>query len=156
MEHFFNSRIASFRKICLYGDFTVKLIDFSLCKANSLVLLSPISIEKIILKDALLDIAFFHLLNDTYDINLCSLKTADLFPLLNCKKLMNLDLTDADVPRRALDDYLIALVKQHYGRRNCTITLTSEPSGEYKEPGKDENGNYILSSGMEAVGVLVH
>ncbi|NDW10983.1 hypothetical protein [Dysgonomonas sp. 520] len=154
--HFFNSRIASERRIYLYGDFAIKQIDLSLCSVDSLLLLSPVNIEKFVINDTHLDIGFFHLLNDTYDINLCELKTSDLLPLLNCKKLMKLDLTDADIPRQILDNYLIALVKQYYGRRNCIVTLTTKPSGEYKEPQKDENGNYILSSGMEAIWVLTN
>ncbi|MDR1718060.1 MAG: hypothetical protein LBS20_19660 [Prevotella sp.] len=155
-EHFFSNRTASRRKVCLYGDFTIKGIDLSLCKTELLMLLSPVSIEKLTLKEASVDIGFFHLLDDTYDINLCGLKAGSLLPLLNCKKLMTLDLTDADIPRRILDEYLIQLVKQHYGRRNATITFTTMPSGEYKEPERDETGNYILSSGMEAIWVIVN
>ena len=31
-----------------------------------------------------------------------------------------------------------------------------QPSGSYEEPGKDENGRYIITSGMEAVWIITH
>ena len=34
--------------------------------------------------------------------------------------------------------------------------MTVQPSGEYREPQKDSNNRYLLTSGMEAVWVLTH
>jgi hypothetical protein len=153
LQHSFDNAIAGYRKIVLYGDFSIKQADFTLLDADAIVLFRPVAIEKFILKDAKMDIGFIALFKELYDLNLCGLKTASLLPLLENKKLMRTDLSQIS-SQEVLDNYLIALVTQYYGRRNCTITLTRYPSGEYREPEKDENGNYRLSCGMEAVWVL--
>ncbi len=69
---------------------------------------------------------------------------------------MELDLRTEALNRESVDRYLTALVEQYYGRRSCTIRLSAEPSGQYREPERDESGRYRISSGMEAVWVLTH
>jgi hypothetical protein len=152
--HSFDNTVSGHRNIIIYGDFIVRQADFTGFQANSIILFRPLPVEKFILKDAKIDIGFVSLFEGVYDINLSGLKTTSLFPLLANEHLMKLDLSEINTPREAVDAYLIALVKQYYGRRNCTVILTRYSSGEYREPGKDENGNYCLSFGMEAVWVL--
>ena len=41
-------------------------------------------------------------------------------------------------------------------RRNCKVILDTQPSGTYKEPLKDSNGNYVITTGMEAIYVITH
>lgn len=69
---------------------------------------------------------------------------------------MNLDLRKISIKQQKLDEYLIALVRHYEERRNCNIILTMQPSGSYEEPRKDENGRYIITSGMEAVWIITH
>ncbi len=156
ISHHFNNGISGKRKIIIYGSVYFKLFDCSEFETSSIILFQPIPIEKLILKDVRLDIDFISLLTGVYDMDFSELRTNNLLPLLNCKQLMRLNLSDVHVTQETLDEYLIALVNQYYGRRNCCITLTKKPSGEYREPMRDENLNYILSSGMEAVWVLVN
>ena len=37
-----------------------------------------------------------------------------------------------------------------------TVLLSTSPSGTYRKPEKDGNGNYLIASGMEAVWMLTH
>jgi hypothetical protein len=154
LSHSFDNSISGLRNIIIYGNFIVRQIDFTGFQANSIIQFRPLPVEKFILKDAKIDIGFSSLFEGVYDINLSGLKTTSLFPLLANKHVMKLDLSEINAPLEVLDTYLIALVKQYYGRRNCAVILTWYPSGEYREPEKDENGNYRLSCGMEAVWVL--
>jgi hypothetical protein len=142
------------RIIIIYGDFSIKQLDFTGFQASTILLFQPLSVEKFVLKDSKLDIGFISLFKDVYDIDLSGLRMTSLLPLLENKKLMKLNLSEINVQQEGLDNYLIALVKKYHGRRNCTITLTEYPSGQYREPERDENGNYLLISGMEAVWVL--
>jgi hypothetical protein len=150
----FDNAVSGRRKITLYGNFTLTKADFTGFQADSIILFRPVAVEKLLLKNAKLDIAFLSLMPDIYELTLHGLKTASLLPLLSLKNLMKLDLSEAGISVETLDEYLIALVKKHYGRRNCTVTLTQYPSGEYHEPERDGNGDYIIASGMEAVWLL--
>lgn len=154
IEHGFDNAVSGKRKIILYGDFVFTKVDFTGFQANSIMLFRPVAVEKLLLENAKMDMGFISLMPDIYELTLHGLKTASLLPLLSLKKLMKLDLSEAGISREALDEYLIALVKKHYGRRNCTVTLTQYPSGEYSEPQRNESGSYIVSSGMEAVWLL--
>jgi len=51
---------------------------------------------------------------------------------------------------------LIYLATHNNERRNCIIELDVMPGGVYQEPKKDSNGNYIITSGMEAIYVIIH
>jgi hypothetical protein len=154
ISHGFDNAVSGRRKIIIYGNFTFTKADFSGFQASGIILFRPLPVEKFILKDGKADIGFISLFADVYDINLPGLKTASLRPLLDCKKLMRLDLSGANVSGETLDEYLITLVKKHYGRRSCTVTLGEYPSGQYREPDRDENLNYIPVSGMERRRIL--
>ena len=69
---------------------------------------------------------------------------------------MKLNLCGSHLKTAILDEYFKGLVSEYEDRRNCHITLTSYPSGFYREPDRDKNGNYILSTGMEAIWLLTH
>jgi hypothetical protein len=150
----FDNTVSGKRKIVIYGDFTIKQMDFTALGATDIFLFRPLSVEKFVLKDSKINIGFISLFKDVYNINLSGMKIASLLPLLENKKLMKLDLSGINVECDVIDQYLTGLVKYHHGRRSCTVILTEYPSGEYKEPGRDENGKYILTCGMEAVWLL--
>lgn len=156
LQHYFNDRVASMRRIRLYGDVSFRKLDLSCSEASSVYLLHPARIEKFASEKMELDISFLSLAQDTCEINLKGLQTDDLIPVLPLKKLMRLDLWGARIKPSVLDEYLKALVTQHYGRRNMTVILSTVPTGVYREPGKDNNGNYIIASGMEAIWILTH
>lgn len=156
LEHCFNDRIAVRRKIRLYGTVSLRLLDLSGSYASSVYILCPVHIEKFTCKHTELDLSFLSLAGNTYELNLTGVQTGDLSPLLSLKKLMRLDLTRAGLTSSVLDTYLKGLLKQHYGRRNLTVLLTTEPTGTYRKPDKDSNGNYLTASGMEAIWMLTH
>jgi hypothetical protein len=102
------------------------------------------------------NIDFIYLFEGTFRIELKKLRSNNLLPLVKCKKLMELNLSGGTFDQVVIDEYLISLVKEHYGRRNCQITLIGRPSGEYQEPMRDSDNNYIINYGMEAVWLLVN
>lgn len=156
IHHFFDNNIHTRRKICFYGDVEFNLLDLSGLNPDSIFLLQPLYIERFSLNESKAGIDFIHLFEGTFKIELKKNRSNNLLPLIKCKKLMELDLSEGTFNQVVIDEYLILLVREHYGRRNCTITLTSRPSGEYQEPMRDANNNYIISYGMEAVWLLVN
>lgn len=124
--------------------------------ASAIYLLRPLPVEKFILQRGDMAIDFLSLLQDTYKMDLTRLSTDNLLPLLYNKGLMELDLSEATIRQQTLDEYLINLVRHYYDRRSCHIYLTTLPSGIYQEPRRDDNLNYILTTGMEAIWVLTH
>lgn len=156
LRHYFNDKTASVRRMSFYGEVKFRMLDLSRCHASSVYLLCPISIEKFTCEKMELDISFLSLAEDTYELYFAGLQTGSLLSLLPLKRLMRLDLTGSKVKPSALDTYLKALVAQHYGRRNMTVLLSVSPSGTYRKPEKDGNGNYLTASGMEAVWMLTH
>lgn len=154
--HTFDNSISGKRKISFYGNVSVRQINLSGMSASAIYLLRPLPIEKFTLQRGDMDIDFLYLLQDTYEIDLTRLTTDNLLSLLNNKGLMKLDLSGANIRQSTLDEYLINLVRHYYGRRSCDVYLTILPSGIYQEPRRDDNQNYILTTGMEAVWVLTH
>ncbi|MDC1812120.1 hypothetical protein POZ03_16800 [Bacteroides uniformis] len=155
-QHYFNNTVFERRKVRLYGNVKFQFLDLSNLEAEDIYLFKPLYTEKFILHDADLNIEFAKLLESCYQCDLTGVRTQSLFPLLKLKKLMFLKLNDIHIKSSAIDEYLIGLVEQYEDRRNCHISLTISPTGVYKEPTKDINGNYILTSGMEAIWIILH
>ncbi|MBF0575543.1 hypothetical protein [Dysgonomonas sp. GY617] len=154
INHSFDNLVSKHRKIRIYGEALFSQLDFTMLKANAIYLHKPVYVEKFILTDTAIKIGFLSLLDGIYDLDLSGHNTDNLLELLDCKKLMRLNLSYLDAAQSVIDNYLISLVKYYYGRRSCTITLTARPSGEYNEPARDQKHNYILTTGMEAVWLL--
>lgn len=155
-RHSFNNAISGNRKIRLYGDFELRDADLTELTPSDLFLLRPLYAEQLTLKKSRLPLDFLPLFNGLCKLDLTGIRTESLLPVVECRELMALNLTEVNVPRHVLDSFLIALVKRHYGRRSCTVTLTELPGGEYREPERDEELNYVISTGMEAVWLLTH
>lgn len=156
LRHYFNDKIASARRISLYGNVKFKRLDISGAHASSVYLLRPVSIEKFTCEKMEPDISFLSLAEDTYELSLPGLQTGSLQSLLSLKKLMRLDLRGAKMKPSVLDTYLKALVTQHYDRRNLTAYFSTIPTGIYRKPEKDSEGNFSISSGMGAIWMLTH
>lgn len=156
LNHFFDNSVSGRRDIRLYGDFKLRKADFTGLNPSVIYFLQPVYAEEITLRgcDAALD--FLPMMQGLYSLDLTKAKTASLLPIVRCRDLMRLNLTDVDVLQAALDEFLIALVREHYGRRSCGVMLSEHPSGEYREPPRNENNGYIITSGMEAVWLLTH
>lgn len=155
-SHRFNNTIAQMRQVRLYGDIELQSLDLSLSGTRRVRLQQPLGCERFTSRGGTLDTDFIPLLSGVFRIDLRSTTLGSLLPLVECREVMTVDLTDANVSRSAVDEYLFALVKEHYGRRNCELWLPVAPSGFYIEPGRDHQGNYILNTGLEAVWLLTH
>lgn len=154
--HYFDNGISGFRRIRIYGDFELNHLDISGLKAKHIYMVLPFPVLHTKLHNSDCPLEFFRLLAELRTLDLRGGRIADLSPLLDCKLLTSLDLTGCTLTDGVINRYLIALVRQHHGRQACRITLTTQPSGEYREPPRDSDLNYILTSGMEAVWLLTH
>lgn len=156
INHFFDDKIAGPRVIRLYGDFRLRHADLTALNPSVVYFLNPVYAEQVTLRSCTAPLDFLPLLQGLHTLDLSKAKTNSLLPIVQCRGLRRLDLSGVDMLREALDELLIALVQEYYGRRNCEIILTEYPSGEYREPARDQALNYIISTGMEAVWLLTH
>jgi hypothetical protein len=155
-NHTFDNKVSSERKVRFYGDFRLQQADFTALNPSAILLLRPLYIEELTLHNCHTSLGFLAMIEGVYSLDLTGIKTDSLLPIAGCRGLIRLDLSGADILQENLDELLIALVREHYGRRPCEVTLTESPSGEYREPERDNNQNYIITSGMEAVWLLVN
>lgn len=154
INHSFDNLVSKHRKIRIYADVQFRFLDFTPLRANAVYALKLVCVEKFTLTDSSVDIGFLSLFEGIYDLDLSGLDTDNLSSLVDCKELMNLDLSRLDAPQPVLDSYLISIVKKYYGRRNSTVVLTNRPSGVYQEPERNGALNYNISTGMEAVWLI--
>ena len=140
----------------MYMQCYIKQLDISGLRPIELYILKPLQIERFVLNNATLAIDALPMLESTFGVSLDGLKTNSLTPLLELKNLMSLSLMQTIYRQPAIDTYLIGLVQRHDNRRNCKVIMTVQPSGEYREPVRDSNNRYRLTSGMEAIWVLTH
>jgi len=156
-NHLFDNTVPTTRKIRIYGEnYNFKQMSLDKLPIENLYFIKPVQIEKFKISDVKIDLSFISLLHDVYEIKLPEVKTKSLLPLLPCKNLMELDLTDIIIDQNTLDEYLISLVNNYNGRRCCKVILTTYPSGRYQKPEKDGNQKYIIRTGMEAIWVIRH
>ena len=156
LGHRFDNTVATPRQVRIYGDFTLQSLDLSASGAHRIRLSEPLHCERFSLCGGSCPLDFAPLLDGIFRMDLSRLSCGNLLPLAECRQLMTLDLTDADVSRAAVDKYLLRLVTHHYGRRNCDLTLPVVPSGTYTEPVRDAVGCYVPATGLEAVWLLTH
>lgn len=152
--HYFDN-VTDSRQIRLYGDFNIKTWDIS--SVNGVILpVVPMIVDEVISRKNNIALHGLFLFKQTYSVvfnklhvdNLLSLQDMNL-AYLELKEIAYLDKYD-------FNDYLIYIAKNNNQRRNCKVVTDFQPSGTYKEPDKDEHGNYIINTGMEAIYVITH
>ena len=157
LKHTFDSKVRKRRRIRWFTDAYFKQVDLSRLKPNSVVILRPLPIEELTIKDATLTLDSLQMITGIYSLSLTGLTSGNLKPLVECRELMTLNLTDARIKPTVLDEWLIAMVERYGNRRNCELTLTAVPTGTYQEPARNaDTGKYIITSGMEAIWVITH
>ena len=157
LKHTFDSKVRKRRRVRWFTDAYFKQVDWSGLKPNSIVILQPLPIEELTIKDATITLDSLQMLTDIYSLNLSGLTCGNLKPLVECRELMRLNLTDARIKPTVLDEWLIAMVERYGNRRNCEVTLTAVPTGIYQEPARNAyTGHYTITSGMEAIWVITH
>ena len=121
---------------------------------SSVILLRELHVEELTLRGCTLALDGFRILSGTYRIDLSGSMVSDLLPLIECRGLMELDLSEVRIKPTVLDKYLMAIV-ECYGNRRMTLPVS--PTGTYREPDRDETtGRYRIISGMEAIWVILH
>lgn len=156
LSHRFDNTVTGPRPVRLYGNFTLLSLDLSGSGARRIRLPEPLLCERFSFCGGSCPVDFLPLLDGVFRIDLSRLSCGSLLPLAECRQLMSLDLSDADVSRVAVDEYLLRLVSHHYGRRACEITLPVVPSGTYAEPVRNAAGECVPATGLEAVWLLTH
>lgn len=116
----------------------------------------PIIVDEVIISKNIVPLHGLFLFNGIYYVKINDIPITDLSPIKNMSlsylELKGISYSSEDV----LNDYLKYLAKHNNQRRNCNVVIDTQPSGEYKEPDKDENGSYLITSGMEAIYVITH
>ena len=157
LHHTFDSRVRPKRKIRWFADASFRHIDWSGMTPSSVILLRELHVEELTLRGCTLALDGFRILSGTYRIDLSGSMVSDLLPLIECRGLMELDLSEVRIKPTVLDKYLMAIVECYGNRRNCRMTLPVSPTGTYREPDRDETtGRYRIISGMEAIWVILH
>ncbi len=156
LSHRFDNTIVTPRQVRLYGDFTLQNLDLSASGARRIRLSEPLHCERFSLCGGACPLDFTPLLDGVFRMDLSRQSCGTLLPLAECRQLLTLDLTDADISRAAVDEYLLRLVTHHYGRRICDLTLPVVPSGTYADPVRDATGVCVPATGLEAVWLLTH
>ena len=157
LHHTFNSRVRHKRRIRWFADASFRHIDWSGMTPSSVILLRELHVEELTLRGCTLALDGFRILSGTYRIDLSGSMISDLLPLVECRGLMELDLSEARIRPTVLDEYLMAIVERYGNRCNCRMTLPVSPTGTYREPDRDETtGRYRIISGMEAIWVILH
>jgi len=157
LHHTFDSRVRHKRRIRWFADASFRHIDWSGMNPSSVILLRELHVEELTLRDCALALDGFRIFSGTYRIDLSGSMISDLLPLVECRGLMELDLSEARIRPTVLDEYLMAIVERYGNRRNCRMTLPVSPTGTYREPDRDETtGRYRIISGMEAIWVILH
>lgn len=152
--HFFDNSVEK-RVVRLYGDFNVK--EWILSTINgTLQLVVPIIVDEVVSEYNNVSLNGLFLFKDTYSVKLAGMSIDNLDFIRNMSLsdliLADNEYTDASV----VDDYLIYIAKHNNQRRACKVKLDIAPNGVYQEPNKDDNGNYDIQTGMEAVYVITH
>lgn len=157
LKHIFDNKVRKRRRIRWFTDAYFKRVDWSGLQPTSVVILRPLPIEELTIKDATLTLDSLQMVTGIYSLNLSGLTSGNLKPLVECRELMTLNLTDARIKPTVLDEWLIAMVERYGNRRNCKVILTAVPTGTYQEPARNaDTGKYIINSGMEAIWVITH
>lgn len=152
--HFFDN-LSDQRVVKLYGDFNLKTWDMS--PINGLLLpVMPMIVDEFEVRTNNLSLDGLFLFNGTYSAVLSGI-TISTLDMIRDMDLAYLKLTNNEyATETCIDDYLIYLATNNNERRNCVVELDVMPGGVYQEPKKDANGNYIITSGMEAIYVIIH
>lgn len=159
-RHFYDNETDK-RVVRLYGDFNIKTWDLSSIVMGLVLPTKPMTVDEVMVKKNNITLQGLLLFKGTYSVTMDSIAVSNLDMIrdmsLSELTISNLDSADAEKSvEDIVDEYLIYVAKNNNERRNCKVTMDVQPSGEYQEPAKDDNGNYVIVTGMEAVYVITH
>lgn len=159
-QHFYDNETDS-RIVRLYGDFNVKTWYLSSIASGLVLLVKPLTVDEVVVRQNNISLQGLLLFEGTYSVTLDGIAVSDLDMIrdmsLSDLTISNLESSDKEKSLEDIvDEYLIYVAKNHNERRDCKVVMDVQPSGEYAEPSKDDNGNYVIETGMEAVYVITH
>lgn len=155
IKHYFDNETTSARIITLYGDFSFQCLDLSNLNAEAYIL-NAFQIDKVIYSGGAVGTQFLPLARGIYEVRISHRGISDLSDL-NDLDLQNLTLAHNVYRSQSVIDKYLIHIATHYGvRRHCVVEMDIAPSGEYQEPPRDEHGNYVITTGMQAVYVITH
>lgn len=154
-SHYFDNKTTTARIITFYGNFTFQTLDVSKLHGE-MYILSSFQIEQYISDGGTVNIDSLALARELYSVVYSKHRAKSLMHLKDLN-LQYLELSNNIYENLGVIDELFIYIASHYGtRRPCEVKLDISPSGEYREPEKDDFGNYIITTGMEAVYVITH
>jgi len=158
--HFYNNETDS-RTVRLYGGFNVKTWYLSSIASGLVLPVKPLVVDEVVVKENNITLQGLLLFEGTYSVTLDGISLSDFDMIrdmsLSDLTISNLESADAEKSVEDLvDEYLIYVAQHNNERRYCKVVMDVQPSGEYQEPSKDDNGNYEITTGMEAVYVITH
>lgn len=156
VSHIFNSKLSEDRKVVIYGSTTFYTFDVTGSNAHEIYFLRDILVRDYVNRKCKSTLEHLRLSKVTLNIDLQDCKVADITPIINCNNLITLNLYSDSTNAVVFESYLKALVANYGSRRGCTVTIKPQLTGTYKEPVRDSNSKYVISSAMEAVWVLVN
>lgn len=153
-HHYFDN-VTEERWVRLYGDFLLTAWNLGSIKGD-LYLTRPLTVDEVTVKENKTELNALFLFRGTYKVSITGVRLSGLQPIYDMS-LSDLTLKDNNYTfKTVLDDYLIYIATHHNQRRACKVVTDTMPTGTYREPQKDSNGNYVITSGMEAVYVITH
>jgi len=157
ITHSMNSLVSAnydFRKIRIYGNFTLTTFNAEGSGIEKLFAINEFSTEHIDLSNnsKCTNIGFASIAKDATTIKLSRIKVGDLLPLVSQEKMSNLWIDNATITQDTLDNYFIGLVKNYQSRPACNVRMwgNASPSGIYQKP----DVLYDPQTGLEAMWVL--
>lgn len=158
--HFYDNESDN-RVVRLYGDFNIKTWYLSSIISGLVLPIQPLVVDEVVVKKNNISLQGLLLFKGTYSVVLDSISVDSLDVIrdmsLSDLTISNLDSSDDEKSiEDIVDEYLIYVAKNNNERRYCKVVMDVQPSGEYQEPSKDDNGNYVIETGMEAVYVITH
>jgi hypothetical protein len=153
-HHYFDN-VTDDRRVKLYGDFSLRIWDMSTVSGLFLPV-TPMTVDEVEMRGNNMTLQGLRLLEGTHSVTMEGIRLDDLSPIRDMD-LGKLVLEGIDYKKDSvLDDYLIYIATHNNQRRGCKVRLDKRPAGEYREPDRDENGNYTIATGMEAIYVMTH
>ena len=85
LKHIFDNKVRKRRRIRWFTNAYFKQVDWSGLKPNSVVILRPLPIEELTIKDATLTLDSLQMVTGIYSLNLSGLTCGNLKPLVECE-----------------------------------------------------------------------
>lgn len=157
IEHNYDSDLSSaesYRKVKLYGDFTLETFDIKDSEIHKVFAINEFDMGNITISENvdLTNVGFFDVVQDLKGILATGITIETLMPLISQEELRDLWINESNLSSEVLDNYFIGLVTKYESRPPCNVRMwgNNSPSGIYQRP----DVLFDPQSGLEAMWVL--